>query len=90
MIIPKVSCRYCVKDHHVVCDCGHPHDHHLLFGHCRRVGCKCERYSQVMQRLPGETFKALMKRKMSRREFAKWWRKEKVKIVETGQHQLQL
>lgn len=46
----SAGCRHCPNtsvDHKYVCDCGHPHDGHVLFGPCKRRGCSCDGYSQV-------------------------------------------
>jgi hypothetical protein len=37
-------------EHNVVCDCGHSHSNHVFSSGCKILGCKCEGYSQVLQR----------------------------------------
>lgn len=58
----KIPCVYCMNDHTYVCDCGHAHDRHTLSGGCKYEFCKCERYSQLHQRLPEETEKQYQER----------------------------
>ena len=46
-------CNHCTKNHAWVCNCGHSHDQHLLYGPC--LHCKdCETYNQSGQRMLGE------------------------------------
>jgi hypothetical protein len=66
--LERIPCNHCpLSDGHIyVCDCGHPHHHHTLGGGCKRAECSCDWYTQVNQRIPGETQKEFDKRVLAK------------------------
>lgn len=61
----RVTCFYCERDHAWVCNCGHKHTEHTLFGGCTQ--CDCDRYDQSGRRMFGETQEDFEKRTLRKR-----------------------
>jgi|HubBroStandDraft_2_1064218.scaffolds.fasta_scaffold118763_3 hypothetical protein len=82
----RADCAYCINGHKFVCDCGHPHDHHVYGGGCKRLNCMCSGYSQSKQRLPNESDKEFEIRILSREALRSRMRSKARRTNEPANH----